>query len=458
MGRRRDTTPFELTIDRLGRKGLGIGEHEGRTWGVRFAPPGAVLEVRPAGRRRKLRLGRRLRVVSAPPGAVEPRCGQFGRCGGCGLQELDLATQRVHKQTQVAGILAPLDGVAVHGITGAAAAYGYRNKVELTYGCKRYLDDQAFAAGDPFGGRFLGFHAPERFDRIVDTPRCELVSEGLNAVIGAARADLATSALEPWDARNHTGFWRHLVLRETVTGQRLVTVYTAPPPAGADAVVQAWADALPGVSGVVWMVNPGTSDAAVGTRRAVLRGQPWIEEQLGALRFRLSPTSFFQTNTQGAQVLYDQVAQAAGTGSRLLDLYCGTGTIALWLAGRFDDVVGIERNEEAVADARENAARNGVAGVRFLAGPVEDVAQGLAADVVVVDPPRAGLHPRAAKWLAGLESAERLVYVACQPRSLERDRAVLEAGGWRLTDLWTVDMFPQTGHTEAVARFVRGSA
>jgi 23S rRNA (uracil1939-C5)-methyltransferase len=458
MGRRRDTTPFELTIERLGRKGLGMGEHNGKPWGVRFAPPGAVVEVRPAGRRRKLRLGRRLRMITPPPGGVTPRCGQFGRCGGCGLQELPLAVQRGHKHIQLQAILAPLDGVRVRDITGAPAAYAYRNKVELTYGVKRYLDDEAFAAGDPFGGRFLGFHAPERFDRIVETPRCELVSEGLNEVIAAAQAHLASSELEPWDARNHTGFWRHLVLRETVTGERLVTLYSAPPPDGADALVQAWADALPDVTGVVWMVNPGTGDAAIGERRAVLRGRPWIEERLGPLRFQLSPTSFFQTNTPGAVVLYDLVAEAAGAGTRLLDLYCGTGTIALWLAANFDEVVGIELNAEAVEDARENAVKNGVSGTRFEAGPVEDIATGLTADVVVVDPPRSGLHPRVAKWLAGLTTADRLVYVACQPRSLERDRVLLEAGGWRMTDLWTVDMFPQTGHCEAVARFVKDSA
>ncbi len=459
MGRRRDTTPFALRIDRLGRKGLGLGEHEGRTWAVRFAPPGALLEVRPAGRRRKLRLGRRLGLLEAPEGAVAPRCPQFAHCGGCNLQELDLATQRRHKERQVLEVLAPLDGVRVHPIAGTDAAYSYRNKVELTYGVKRYLDDAAFAAGEPFGGRFLGFHAPERFDRIVDTPRCELISDGLNAVLAAAREHLVGSALAPWDARAHTGFWRHLVLRETSTGERLVALYTAPPPPGAEAEVQAWAAGLPGVHGVVWIVNPGTGDAAVGELRAVLRGEPAITEQLGALRFRLSPTSFFQTNTPGAEVLYDVVAQAAGQGQRLLDLYCGTGTIGLWLAAGFDQVVGVERNEQAVADARANARANGIDGTRWLAGPVEDLAQELAADVVVVDPPRSGLHPRAAKWLAQLPGAERLVYVACQPASLARDRAVLEAGGWRLTDLWTVDLFPQTGHTEAVGRFVRsGSA
>jgi 23S rRNA (uracil1939-C5)-methyltransferase len=346
----------------------------------------------------------------------------------------------------------------VHPIVGESAAYGYRNKVELSYGVKRYLDDDDFAAGLPFAGRFLGFHAPERFDRIVDTPRCELISDGLNAVLAAAREHLIRSAFEPWDVRAHTGFWRHLVLRETLSGERLAVIYTAPPPEGAEAEVQSLARALPGVTGVVWMVNPGTGDAAIGERRAVLAGRPWIEEQLGPFRFQLSPTSFFQTNTPGAVVLYDVVAQAAGKGRRLLDLYCGTGTIALWVADRFSEVIGIERNEEAVFDARENARRNGVSGVRFEAGAVEQVALGLQAEVVVVDPPRAGLHPKAASWLASLKTAQRLVYVACQPRSLERDRAVLEAGGWRMTDLWIVDMFPQTGHCEAVARFERESA
>ncbi len=456
MSRRRKTEPFVLRIDRLGRKGLGIGVHEGREVGVRFAPPGAVLEVRPAGRRRKLQLGKRLRLISAPQGAVAPRCAVFTLCGGCGLQELDLARQRHHKQARVHELLAPLEGVCLHEVRGVDEAYGYRNKIELSYGVRCFLSPADHEAGASIAGRFLGFHAPERFDRIVDTARCELVSEGLNAALAGARSQLAGSSLEPWDVRAHTGFWRHLVLRETTTGERLAAVYTSEPAGpAAEREVRALAEAMPGLTGVVWHVNPGTSDAAVGARRAVVTGRPWIEERLGPLTFRLSPTSFFQTNTRAAEVLYDCVAEAAGTGTRLLDLYCGTGTISLWLAPRFGEVVGVELNPEAVADARENAARNGVQGLRFEAGGVEEVALALEADTVVVDPPRAGLHPRAARWLSELGTARRLVYVACQPASLARDRVVLEAGGWKLTELWTVDLFPQTGHSEAVVRFER---
>jgi len=370
---------------------------------------------------------------------------------------MPLERQRQERADHVRRLLEPLDGVTWHEPRSGGEGYGYRNKVELTYGSARYVSEADHAAGLPLDGRFLGFHAPGRFDRVVDAPRCELVSEGVNALIAVAREHLERSALAPWNPREATGFWRHLVLRETTLGQRLVAVYTAPPEneAGARAELDALAAAFPEVTGVCWYVNERVADAAIGACRAVLRGEPFIEEALGGLRLRLSVESFFQTNTAGARVLYDLVGEAAGAGTRLLDLYCGTGSIGLYLADRVQEVVGVELVESAVADARENALRAGIGHARFIAGPVEKVAEGLEADVVVVDPPRAGLHPKASRWLASLEGAQVLVYVACNPASLSRDREVLAEGGWKLTDVWTVDLFPQTGHMEAVGRFVK---
>jgi 23S rRNA (uracil1939-C5)-methyltransferase len=423
---------------------------------VRGAPVGSLVHVRPFQRKRGVVHARRLALVEPAPDAVPPRCAAFGVCGGCVLQESPLASQRAAKAALVQRSVGALDGVTVHEPVGRSAAYGYRNRVELTYGNRRYLSDEQMRDGTSNLGRFLGFHAPGRFDRIVDVERCELVSEGLNAVIAAARAQLLASAFEPWDTREHTGFWRHLMLREGQDGDRLVVVFTAPPEDEAAARVEldALAGALPDVGGVVWFVNDRVADAAVGEQRAVLRGRNWLEERLGALRFSLAPQAFFQTNSSGAELLYETVASAAGTGVRLLDLYCGSGSIALWLADRFEEVVGVELHGPAVRDACENATANGVRNARFVQGEVERVALDLAGDVVVVDPPRVGLHPKAAAWLAELP-AQRLVYVACHPPSLGRDRAILEAGGWRLEELWTVDMFPQTGHVEAVARFER---
>ncbi len=452
--RRRHTPPFDLQITGLGDKGLGRGEHEGQTVLVRGAPPGAVVRVAPFKRKKGVLHARRTALVEAPPHAVEPRCAVFGLCGGCTLQELPYDAQLEARAAYGVEQVAPGPEVVVHPPVGAPSAYAYRNKVELSFSVRRYLSEEAHAAEEPIEGRWLGFHAPGRFDRVVDTHRCELVSEALNAIVGVLREQVLAGDEGIWDHRAHTGFWRHVVLRESSLGQRLVVFYTAP--GGDEDRMRSLAAALPDVHGVVWYENASVGDAARGELRSVLRGRPWIEERLGARRFRLSPTSFFQTNTAGALRLYDVVREAAGGGTRLLDLYCGTGSIGLYLADDFEEVVGVELDEGSVRDARANAERNGLHAT-FHSGAVEAVVEALGGgDVVVVDPPRAGLHPKAARWLAQLD-ARVLVYVACKPSSLARDAAILAAGGWHMRDLWTVDLFPHTGHVEAVARFVRPS-
>ena len=449
--RRRRIPPFDVRIEGLADTSSSYGEHEGRRVLVRGGAPGSTLHVRPFRLKKGDIHARRVHCVEPAPDAVEPRCAVFGLCGGCSLQEVPLDGQRRAKHAMVLATLGDLDGVEVHPMRGDDAAYGYRNKVELSFGVKRYLSQEDQDAGLPHGGRWLGFHAPGRFDRVVDTDRCELVPPGLNAVIRAVREHLATSALEPWDVREHTGFWKHLVLRETTTGERLVAFYTASED-GEDELA-ALAEQLD--ARVLWFVNDGVADAAIGRLHRVLKGEPTIDEQLGALRYRLSATAFFQTNTRATEVLYDTIADAAGDGGRLLDLYCGTGAIGLHLGDRYAQVVGVELNPASVEDARANAARNG-RDVTYICGKVEDVLPDLQPDdMAVVDPPRAGLHPTCSAWLAEADLST-LVYVACKPSSLARDRVVLEAGGWRLEALWTVDLFPQTGHVEAVARFVKG--
>jgi 23S rRNA (uracil1939-C5)-methyltransferase len=462
MSRRRFTPPFDLLIEELAPGGLGRGYHEETPVLVRGAPPGAVLRVSPFRRKRGTLHARRVSMVTPPPEAAAPRCAVFGLCGGCTLQELPLEVQRRQREAMALAQLGDLEGVRVLPIEGAPDAYGYRNKVELSYSPRRYLSEADHAAGLPIDGAFLGFHAQGRFDRAVDAERCELVPEGLNEVIAAARRALARSAFAPWDVRDHVGFWRHLLLRQASTGERLVALFTSSPPEErrpeALAELKALNAELEGVTGVAWFTNDKLADVAQGELAAILRGHPWIEERLTRpdgtqARYRLSVASFFQTNTAGAEVLYQRVAALAGQGRRLLDLYCGTGAIGLYLADRFEEVVGVELNPAAVDDARANAALNGAAGVRYICGPVEAQVEALAGgDVVIVDPPRAGLHPKASQWLAALE-APRLVYVACKPASLARDRAILEAGRWRMVEVGAVDLFPQTGHVELVAAF-----
>jgi 23S rRNA (uracil1939-C5)-methyltransferase len=421
---------------------------------VRNGPPGAVVRVRPFKRSKGVIHGRRTELIQAPPDAVVPRCEAFLLCGGCSLQELSLQAQREAKQQLVLEGVQPPEHVRVHPIRGTDVAYGYRNKVELSFGVRRYLSDEQHEAGLPIDGVFLGFHAPGRFDRVVDRDRCELVPEGLNEVLTVVRAHLAASEHAPWDVRAHTGFWKHLVLRETSLGQRLVAFYTAEPQGDEADELAAIAADLP-VEGVLWFVNAGVADAAIGELRAQLKGGDTIEEALGEVRYELSATAFFQTNTAAARVLYDCIGEAAAAGTRLLDLYCGTGAIGLYLADRYERVLGVELNESAVEDARRNAIRNGREQVQILCGKVEEtLPEPQPGDVAIVDPPRVGLHPKASAWLAQAPIQE-LVYVACHPASLGRDRLILEEGGWRMTDLWSVDLFPQTGHVEAIGRFIR---
>jgi 23S rRNA (uracil1939-C5)-methyltransferase len=460
--------PFEVEVTSLGSRGIGVGHTEsGRPVLVRAVPPGARVAVAVIARKKGELHVRRLHMVRPPADHAEPRCAQFGLCGGCSLQEIHLPAQRRAKHAWVLAevALGPDEVVQVHPPRGAQAAYGYRNKVELSFGSLRYLSEADHAAGLPREGRFLGFHAPGRFDRVVDAPRCELIHDDMNALLGTLRAAVsAPEAAPPYDVRTHTGFWRHVALRRGErTGELLITLFTTSPGEPEQAAVLALVDALHGtplqshkVVGVVWCVNDGVADVARGDERQVW-GRDHLHERLGTVDYQLHTRAFFQTSTLGAEVLYDTIGEALGRGGTLVDLYCGTGAIGLYLADRFDQVVGVEVIAESVEDARANAARNGIEAT-YHTGKVEDALALLDAVQgrrhLVVDPPRAGLHPKVAEALAQAK-ADTLVYVACHPGSLARDRLVLQAGGWHLTDLWTVDLFPQTGHVEAVARFER---
>lgn len=468
MARKR-MPPFETRITALGKGGVGVGEApDGRPVHVRFAPPGSVVRVLPQGKRKGVWQGRRMDLVEPPPDALEPRCPVFALCGGCALQELRQHAQRNARERWTRQLLAELPRQEViHHILGASPAWGYRNKIELSFGTRRYLSEADMAAGLPIPGRYLGFHASGRFDRVVDVEHCDLASPAMNALLAQIRARVfGPDAPAPYDVKDHTGFWRHVTLREGVaTRDLLVSIGTT---TGPEAPVEALARDLVGVKftsghrvvGVRWYVNDGLADVARGTERRVW-GRSFVEEYLDDTRYRLSADAFFQSSTRGAAVLFRTVAKALGEGQgTLLDLYCGVGAIGLVLAGHFDRVVGVEEVPEAVRDARENAALNRLKHVEFHEGRVEDLLEVVEAETpraIVVDPPRVGLHPRVARALAAAR-AEVLVYVACNPASLARDAAVLEAGGWRLTDVWPVDLFPQTGHVEAVGRFVRDPA
>lgn len=478
MGRRRYTPPFELEITHLGPKGVGVGQGpDGTPVEVKPAPPGGRILFAPQRKHRGRWQGRRVSLVRPPEAYQEPPCEVFGLCGGCVLQELSLDAQRAAKwEYALREVAEPLSltveglrqAVEVHPIRGRDAAFHYRNKVELSFGNKQMLTQEAFDAREPIGGRFLGFHAAGRYDRIADVSRCWLISEAANALLTRVREmALAEGQPEPWDNREHKGFWRHLMLREgSATGQLLLALYTAPAQDEAEAqAVEALAEALMALPlpnevklvGVLWYENDGVADVTQGALRQTW-GEGQFDERLGITQFRIAPETFFQTSTSGAVLLYDTIAEALGDrGGALFDLYCGIGSIGLYLAGQFTHLIGVDEVEASVQRARENAMRNGVGKAAYHAAKMEDALSVLdeaeGERCFVVDPPRAGLHPKVVRTLAQTPG-DALVYVACHPASLGRDAAILQLGRWRLQTLWTIDLFPQTGHVEMVGLFL----
>ena len=452
--RRAPREPVSVRFDRLEARGCASGaDDEGRRLTVRGAAVGAVALVRPD----RKGTGRLVEVLEPAPDAVSPACPVFGLCGGCTLQQMPLEAQRREKGLLVERMV----GAPCQVVEGAPDAYGYRNKLELSWSRGRFLPVER--KDESKEGDFLGFHPPGWFSRVVPVDGCPLASDAMNAAIAA----VVGLGLGPaWDTRAHTGVWRHLVVREGDDGVLVTFVTTSAADEGAVRAAGDAVAAVPGVTGVLWLVTDRLAEVAEGELRAVLHGDPGLRVTLGGGALALPHDAFFQVNTPGAQILIDRIGRAlfgnanlAYHGGTLLDLYCGVGAIGLALASAVDRVLGVELNPSSIAVARANAAARGVDS-DWHAGPVEDVLTGLSwADPtwIVVDPPRAGLHPRAAAFLAGID-AEALVYVACNPASLGRDREILEAGGWQLDGLWCVDLFPQTGHVEAVARFTRRAA
>ncbi len=445
----------EVRIDSLAYGGNGVGRLDGFVVFVRGGLPGDLVRARATKVKRGFAEAMRTELLEPGPSRVEAPCRHFGVCGGCRFQDLAYAAQLAAKETQVRDALARLGGFEqppVEAIVPARSEYGYRNKLEYSF------------AGSA-DGLALGFHRAGRWDEVVDVEECLLTTDLGNAIRDAVRAWARDEGLEPYDQETQSGYLRHLVVREgRNTGQVLVLLVTAPGERfDADFLIET-VTRFPEVRSLHWAVNDRPAEVTNLPTR-LLWGDEWIEEELLGLRFRVRPNAFLQTNTEMAATLYTLACGAARlTGAEtVFDLYCGTGTIGLALAASAGSVWGVEISEESVACAIENAEVNGIANARFFAGNVgqslEELAEKAGApDVVVVDPPRAGLAGKALRRTGAL-GAPRLVYVSCNPTTLASDLAVLrDEFGYELVRCTPVDMFPHTPHIESVSELRRAAA
>ncbi len=472
----------ELVVDvvAFGDRGKSIarldlpGSDPDRGGYIVFVPgavPGDRVRVRIAKRKKGYAEARVLELLEASPLRVDPRCPYAFVCGGCTWQHLGYDAQLEMKREAVERSLThalDLGGVPVRPTIGAdrpegsGGVYYYRNKMEFSFAAQRWLTDAEIATEEHFDRNFaLGLHVPGRFDKVLDLKTCFLQSEWSARLVNGVRDLARREGWEPWHARENRGFLRHLVIRTPAyTDDRMVNIVTW---ARDDARMATLADFLraefPETTTLVNTVNEGLANTSYGDAYTVF-GAGTVRDRIGQHTFEIASNAFFQTNTRQAEKLYAVAAEMAGfqPTDLVYDLYCGTGTISLFVADQVARVVGVELVEEAVVNARAAAEANGVSNATFVAGDMlklftpEFVAANGRPDVLIVDPPRAGMHPKVVDQIAALRP-ERIVYVSCNPRTQSDDLArLMEAtgNGYRVEAVQPVDLFPHTTHTECV--------
>ncbi len=435
---------LELVVESLAPGGRGVARSGGYVLFVQGAIPGDRVRARVFKRKRSYGEARVSELLEPGPDRIEPRAPH----PGAPWQVLPYERQLEEKQSQVVDALERIGGfehAPVEPILPAVDQWHYRNKLEYSFG------------EGPDGRLVLGFHPPGSWRQVVDVTGDVLASGAIDDLRVRVRDWCEQEGLSAYDRETHSGFLRNLVVREgRRTGQVQARLVTSPGDFRASHFAEA-ADA----QSVVWSRTASLAEVTRDAESQVLSGEAAIEERIGALRFRLSADAFFQTNTEMAERLYSVAAEfAALTGSeRVFDLFCGIGTIGLTLAADAGEVWGVEIVEEAVADAIGNAELNGVENARFYAGDIRTAARPLVEeagrpDVVVVDPPRAGLSQKIVRRIAEMEP-RRIVYVSCNPTTLAPNARQLVEAGWTLDRVQPVDMFPQTPHIECVALLSR---
>lgn len=430
----------EFHVEHIDAKGRGCGTVNDRPVCAHFTFPGDTVEGTMVRRRKGVRILRADRIVVPCPDRVTPRCAFAGTCGGCMWQALAYPRQLELKRGLVN------DAFARHGVPTAIGAvdpcpqlFGFRNRMDYCIG--------------PDGE--LGLKEPGRWNAYLDLTECHLLSEDAVRLMDAFRGWMRGNGVRPWDAKRHAGYARYLVVREGKnTGKRMATVVTG---AGTlpdrDGLVSALS---PFATTIYHGVNPAVTDISVAEMLELLHGEALLEERVGDKTFLIAPNAFFQTNTLMAERLVDAVRRhvTATAPKTVLDLYCGTGLFAISLADAAERVMGVEIEPSAVAAARRNAERNGAANTSFFAAKAEQhVWDDLSPELVIVDPPRAGLHP---KMIATLmeRRPERIVYVSCSHERFA-DEWRHFADGYRITEAEAFDLFPHSPHVELVALFER---
>lgn len=454
-----------LRITDIAAEGKSLGKYNDMVVFVPHTVPGDVVNIQVNNKRRRFMEGYVLDFVEYSPLRTEPFCKHYGECGGCKWQALPYPMQLEYKQKQVEDQLRRLGGIElpeISPIIGSARSEYYRNKLEFTFSNKRWVPRSEVAEGAAMGsGNALGFHIPGMFDKVLDVEWCHLQDEPSNAIRLAVKRFAEENGLEFYNLREHQGLLRNIIIRTSTTGEVMVTVVFAREDERNGTLMDFLTKQFPQITSLNYIVNSKLNDSIGDLEARCYSGKPYMEERMEGLSFRINPKSFYQTNSEQAYNLYKVARDFAElTGEEVVyDLYTGTGTIANFVAAQAKRVVGIEYVPEAIEDAKQNSALNGIGNTLFFAGDMKDVlneefiARHGRPDVIILDPPRAGIHADVAATILAA-APTRMVYVSCNPATQARDLTIFDPA-YRVTKVQPVDMFPHTHHVENVVQLVR---
>jgi 23S rRNA (uracil1939-C5)-methyltransferase len=452
---------LEVHVDTYSSEGKCIARVDNKVIFIEGVVPGDVVDIYLKKNKKDWADAGVKNWVSYSPNRVKAFCKHFGVCGGCKWQMLPYALQLQYKQQQVQDVLQRIGKVkdtTYLPIQGSAKSSHYRNKLEFTFSNKKYLTFEELNTDATADSNVLGFHAPRLFDKVIDIANCHLMPEPQNAIRNGVREFALQHQLSFYDIRNNKGLLRNMMIRTSSIGQTLLNVIFGEKDMEAvQKVMDYLQDAFPEITSLHYTINTKMNDTIYDLDVVTVKGDGSITEKLEEFQFKISPKSFFQTNTAQAEELYKITRAFCGfTGTEVLyDLYCGTGSIGIFCSQHVSKIIGVESVPEAIEDAKINAAINHLSNTHFYAGDVIKIcnddffAEHGKPDVVITDPPRAGMHATLVEKLLQIE-APKIVYVSCNPATQARDIALLSEK-YMVQQVQAVDMFPHTHHVESVA-------
>lgn len=455
----------EVLVTDYAAEGKSLAKVDGKVIFIAGAVPGDVVDLLVRKSKKDWAEAEVVHFHSYSNSRTTPFCSHFGVCGGCKWQMLPYEAQLAYKQNEVEQHLHRIGKIElpqILPIIGSALTRLYRNKLEFTFSNKRYYTKQEFEQRNgEAAGPALGFHIPRWFDKVIEIETCHLQAEPSNDIRNTVRAIALTEGYTFYDIRNHEGWLRNLIVRTSTTGEVMVNICLGyADHAQTQALCGALMEKIPSITTLLYTINTKFNDTIFDLEPIVYCGKGYIIEKLGQYQFKIGPKSFFQTNSYQAAALYSVAMDFANlTGKETLyDLYCGTGSIGIFMSGNAGKVIGVEMIDAAVKDARENALLNQIEEnkAQFFTGDVTDICVPSffelhgKPDVIITDPPRAGMHEKLVKTLLAIE-APLIVYVSCNPATQARDLQLLDEK-YQVTKIQPVDMFPHTHHIENVVQ------